>query len=336
MASRIRIAIDCMGGDFGLRVSIPAAVISLSQFSDIDLTLVGDQSAIESALPNAERSRLTIVHAPDVVEMSDKPSHALRKKSQSSMRLVIDLLQQKQVDAVVSAGNTGALMAMGCYVLKTLPGIDRPAICSAVPSTTGHSYLLDLGANVDSSAQHLHQFAVMGSALACAVDGIERPRVALLNIGEEAIKGNEQVKLADTLIQANQQLNYIGFIEGDGLFAANADVIVADGFVGNVALKACEGTAGYISAILNDSFKASLLSRLAGFFALPVLKRIYQKLDPEQYNGASFLGLQGVVVKSHGSSNVKGFVRAIEQARLEVSSNMLDMIDQQLAALSEN
>ena len=225
MASRIRIAIDCMGGDFGLRVSIPAAVISLSQFSDIDLTLVGDQSAIESALPNAERSRLTIVHAPDVVEMSDKPSHALRKKSQSSMRLAIDLLQQKQVDAVVSAGNTGALMAMGCYVLKTLPGIDRPAICSAVPSTTGHSYLLDLGANVDSSAQHLHQFAVMGSALACAVDGIERPRVALLNIGEEAIKGNEQVKLADTLIQANQQLNYIGFIEGDGLFAANIKLL---------------------------------------------------------------------------------------------------------------
>ena len=335
MASRIRIAIDCMGGDFGLRVSIPAAVKSLSQFSDIDLTLVGDRSAIESALAPLERDRFTIVDAPDVVLMSDKPSDALRKKPQSSMRVAIDLLHTKQVDALVSAGNTGALMAMGCCVLKTMPGINRPAICSAIPSATGHSYLLDLGANVDSSAEHLYQFAVMGSALACAVDGIEKPRVALLNIGEESIKGNEQVKLADTLIQANQQLNYIGFIEGDGLFAASADVIVADGFVGNVALKACEGTASYISSIINDSFRAGLLSRIAGFFALPVLKRIYQKLDPEQYNGASFLGLQGVVVKSHGGSNVKGFVHAIEQARLEVNSNMLDIINQRLAALSE-
>ena len=328
-----------MGGDFGLRVSIPAAVTSLSQFPDIDLTLVGDQSAIESALSSTEypleQNRITIVHAPDVVLMSDKPSHALRKKSQSSMRIAINLLQEKQVDAVVSAGNTGALMAMGCLVLKTLPGIDRPAICSAVPSAAGHSYLLDLGANVDSSAEHLHQFAVMGSALACAVDGIESPRVALLNIGEEAVKGNEQVKLADTLLQANEQLNYTGFIEGDGLFAASADVIVADGFVGNVALKACEGTAGYISNILKESFQASIVSRVAGFIALPVLKRIFQKLDPQQYNGASFLGLQGVVVKSHGSSNVKGFVHAVEQARLEVSSDMLGMISQRLTALSE-
>lgn len=335
MASRIRIAIDCMGGDFGLRVAIPAAVTSLSQFSDIDLTLVGERSAIESALSPAMRERFTIVNAPDTVSMSDKPSHALRHKTQSSMRVAIDLLHTNQVDALVSAGNTGALMAMGCYVLKTLPGITRPAICSAVPSATGHSYLLDLGANVDSSAEHLHQFAVMGSALACALGSINNPRVALLNIGEEAIKGNEQVKLADALFQANQQLNYIGFIEGDELFAASADVIVADGFVGNVALKACEGTASYISSIINDGFKASWLSRIAGFFALPVLKNIHQKLDPQQYNGASFLGLQGVVVKSHGGSNVKGFVHAIEQARQEVNSNMLDIIDQRLTALSE-
>jgi len=329
----MRIAIDCMGGDFGLRVSIPAAVTSLGQFSDIDLTLVGDRSAIESALAPAMRERFTIVDAPDVVSMSDKPSHALRHKTQSSMRVAIDLLHAKQVDALVSAGNTGALMAMGCYVLKTLPGISRPAICSAVPTATGYSYLLDLGANVDSSAEHLHQFALMGSALATALDGIENPRVALLNIGEEAIKGNEQVKLADTLLQANQQLNYIGFIEADQLFAASADVIVADGFVGNVALKACEGTANYISSIVDGSFRASWLSRIAGFFALPILTSIYQKLDPQQYNGASFLGLQGVVVKSHGSSNVKGFVHAIGQARMEVNSNILDIIEQRLAAL---
>jgi glycerol-3-phosphate acyltransferase PlsX len=324
-----------MGGDFGLRVSIPAAVSAISQFTDLDIFLVGDEPAIKSELTESDTQRFTIIHAPDVVLMSDKPSQALRKKKQSSMRIALDLLHSQQVDAVVSAGNTGALMAISCYVLKTLPGIDRPAICSVVPAANGHSYLLDLGANVDSCAEHLHQFAIMGSALAQAVDGVNEPRIALLNIGEEEIKGNEQVKLASKLIEADQQLNYVGFIEGDGIFSDKADVIVADGFVGNVALKVCEGTAGYISDVVQAEFKQNFLSRIAGFFAVSVLKRVYQKLDPQQYNGASLLGLQGVVVKSHGSSTQLGFVNAIGQARLEVTSNMLEVIDTQLAALSD-
>ncbi len=340
MASRIRIAVDCMGGDHGLRTSIPAALSALSQFSDLDLTLVGDQQAIAEQLsladvPAIDSARYRIVHADDVVAMSDKPSFALRKKKTSSMRIAIDLLQVSEVDAVVSAGNTGALMAMGCYVLKMLPGIARPAICSAVPSVNGHSYLLDLGANVDSCADHLHQFAIMGAALSSAVDGIDNPRIGLLNIGEEAMKGNEQVKLAARLIEGDSHLNYIGSVEGDGLFSGQADVIVCDGFVGNVALKACEGTASYIAGVVQAQFKRGWFGRAAALLAMPVLKRIFLQLNPQQYNGASFLGLQGVLVKSHGGSSAEGFCYAIAQARSEVDSNMLAMIDLRLAAISE-
>lgn len=340
MASRIRIAIDCMGGDVGLRVSIPSAVQALSRFSDLDLFLVGDQLAIQHELSRTANSgsvssRLQIIHADDVVLMVDKPSRALRNKPQSSMRIAINLLADKTVDAVVSAGNTGALMAIGCYVLKTLPGIDRPAICSSVPAADGRTYLLDLGANVDSCAEHLHQFAIMGSALAAAVDGLDNPRLGLMNIGEEQIKGNEQVKLAAKILEADTQLNFIGSVEGDDLFSAKVDVVVCDGFVGNVALKVCEGTATYISTIVKEQFGASWLARAMAFIAMPVLKRIYQKLDPQQYNGASFLGLQGVVVKSHGSSNVEGFLTAIAQARSEVASGLLTLIDQRLAPQAE-
>ncbi|WP_101759419.1 phosphate acyltransferase PlsX [Oceanicoccus sp. KOV_DT_Chl] len=332
MASRIRIAIDCMGGDLGLRVSIPAAIQAQSLFPDLDITLVGDESAIASVLGQANSS-FTILHAPDVVEMSDKPSHALRRKPQSSMRMAIDLLAQSQVDAVVSAGNTGALMAIGCLVLKTLPGIERPAICSALPSPLGHCHLLDLGANVDSSAEQLEQFAIMGAALSSVVDGIDAPRIALLNIGEEAIKGNEQVQQAGKLIDVNAGLNYVGFVEGDALFKGVADVVVADGFVGNVALKVCEGTAFHIADVVKQYFNQSYVSRLAGLIASPVLKRIFHHLDPEQYNGASFLGLQGVVVKSHGASTELGFVNAIARARLEVKSNLIAVLSERLAQL---
>lgn len=333
MASRIRIAIDCMGGDFGLRSTLPAAVKALSRFPDLDLTLVGDADAIDTQLNSVDRSRLVVVHATDIVLMTDKPSVALRKKSQSSMRIAIDLLQQQQVDAVVSAGNTGALMAMGCFVLKTLPGIDRPAICSAVPVAGGHCYLLDLGANVDCSAVQLHQFAIMGAALATAVDGASSPRVALLNIGEEAGKGNEQVRSASALMSADQQLNYRGYIEGDGLFRGGADVVVADGFAGNVALKVCEGTARFIASAVKQQFNRSLITKLVGVLATPILKNIYQQLDAEQYNGASFLGLQGVVVKSHGASTVSGFEAAIARARLEVSGNVQQVIARRVAEL---
>ena len=288
-----------MGGDFGLRVSLPAAVKARSLFPDVDLTLVGDQAAIEPLLDGSERSQFTIIHAPQVVSMADKPSSVLRHKKQSSMRIAIDLLQQNKIDAVVSAGNTGALMAIGCYVLKTLPGIERPAICSAMPTARGHCHVLDLGANVDSSARHLHQFAVMGAALSAALDGIERPRIALLNIGAEDIKGNEQVKLAGKLIDADKQLNYVGPVEGDGIFSGSADVVVCDGFVGNVALKVCEGTAAHILAMIKAYSRKNILGFLSVLLATPLLKRMYKKLEPQQYNGASFLGLQGIIVKSH-------------------------------------
>ncbi len=322
-----------MGGDNGLRVSLPAALQSLKQYPDLTLALVGDQPVISKALQQytVVYDRLEIIHAADVVEMSDKPSVALRKKTSSSMRIAIDLLQQQSVDAVVSAGNTGALMAMGCYVLKTLPGIDRPAICSSWPTVNGCCYVLDLGANVDSCAETLHQFAIMGSAMCSVLDDIARPRVALLNIGEESVKGNEQVKLANQLLTEDSGLNYVGYVEGDALFKGSVDVIVCDGFAGNIALKVSEGTAAYISQVLNDSFSSSLYARLCAAMTRPLLKRISQKLNPEQYNGASLLGLQGVVVKSHGNSSADGFAQAISQAYEEVRGAMLNTLSQQLA-----
>jgi glycerol-3-phosphate acyltransferase PlsX len=329
-----------MGGDSGLRVSLPAAVHVARKFPDLELILVGPQTLIKQQLnqllvgPNNDAlENINVVHAPDEVAMSDKPSIALRHKQDSSMRVAIDLLGKHEVDAVVSAGNTGALMAIGCYVLKMLPGIDRPAICSEIPSGASHLHLLDLGANVDSKAEHLLQFAIMGSALSSVVDGIEKPRIALLNIGSEDIKGNEQVKLAGKLIAANTQLNSVGYVEGNQLFDNRADVVVCDGFVGNVALKACEGTADYISQALMSEFKRNFLSRIMAYIAMPVLKRVHKKLDPQQYNGASFLGLQGVVVKSHGSSGIDGFARAIEQAKKEVESNILTIIKQRVSLL---
>jgi phosphate acyltransferase len=336
LASRVRIAIECMGGDFGLSSTLPAAVNAVKIFPDIELVLVGDQQDIASFIHrnSCESPRLSIVHADEIVQMSDKPSFALRKKVRSSMRVAIDLLASREVDAVVSAGNTGALMAMGCYVLKTMPGIDRPAICSSLPGLRGRCHLLDLGANVDTCAEHLHQFAIMGSALSSTVDGLAHPRVAVLNIGEEDIKGNEQVKLAIKLIEADKQLNFLGSIEGDRIFSGEADVIVCDGFVGNIALKVCEGTAAYVNQVVRQQFTKDLMSKLAGWIAGPVLKRVSAQLDPQQYNGASFLGLQGVVIKSHGNSSIKSFQLAIAQARSEVESGMLEVIDQRMAALA--
>lgn len=330
MASRIRIAIDCMGGDLGLRVSLPAVTQSLKLFPDIDFVLVGDGDAIRAALPRVNSDRIDISHAPDVVAMSEKPSVALRRKRQSSMWVAIDLLHQAKVDAVVSAGNTGALMAIGCFLLGTMTGIARPAICSALPTVGGHCHLLDLGANVDSSAQQLYQFAIMAAALAAAIDSNPLPKIALLNIGEEAMKGNEQVKQAAKLIEADVDLNFIGFIEGDGLFSGDADIVVCDGFVGNVALKVCEGTAAHIRGVVKTQFGKNSLSRLAGAAAMPVLRRIYRILDPQQYNGASFLGLQGIVVKSHGNSSVESYIQAIAKARREVKFGIIEKIEKQL------
>ena len=317
-----------MGGDHGLRSSLPAAVNSLRRFPQLQLTLVGAAEQIRAALPS-NNGRLSIVDAAQIVEMSDRPAHALRQKTQSSMRVAIDLLAARQVDAVVSAGNTGALMAMSLLVLKTLPGIERPAICTAIPTHGGHCLLLDLGANVDCSSAQLHQFAAMGSALA-ASEGKAKPRIALLNIGAENGKGNEQVKLAAELLSGDGNLNYCGFVEGDTLFTDTADVVVCDGFTGNIALKICEGTAHLIAAKMRHQFMRNAWTKIAGLLARPALDRLYRELDPQQYNGACLLGLQGVVFKCHGSSTIAGFENAIARAANAAEKNLVDLISQQL------
>ena len=313
-----------MGGDFGPRSIVQACVASLSATPSLHLTLVGQPSLLEELIashPAVDRARLSIVPASETITMDEKPAAALRGKPDSSMRVALKLLRDGKVQACVSAGNTGALMALSRHVLKTLPGIDRPAMVAAIPTQTGYCQLLDLGANVDCSAEHLFQFAVMGSVAAQAL-GVARPRVALLNIGTEDIKGNQQVKLAATLLQGARGLNYIGFVEGDGLYRGEADVVVCDGFVGNILLKSSEGLATMIATRIESLFRQSLVSRLVGALALPLMRRLQADLAPARHNGASFLGLQGIVVKSHGSAGVEGFQSAIARAVIELQENL--------------
>ena len=248
------------------------------------------------------------------------------------MRVALDLVRDGMADACVSAGNTGALMATARFVLKTLPGIDRPAIISALPTASGHTHVLDLGANVESSSRHLFEFAVMGSELASAVDDIERPSVGLLNIGQEDIKGNEQVKEAARLLAASN-LHYIGFVEGDDIYRGTANVVVCDGFVGNVALKSSEGVARMISGLIRDEFRRNLSSRLVGHLARPVLRKLAGRMDPRSYNGASFVGLRGIVIKSHGSADVVAFKRAIMEAVAEIRKNVPERISERIASV---
>jgi glycerol-3-phosphate acyltransferase PlsX len=320
------IALDAMSGDYGPSVVVPAALNALKEFPLLSLVLVGDTAVLEA--------ELSLHHASQVVSMDEPPSQALRGKKDSSMRLAINLVKDGNAQACVSAGNTGALMATARFVLKTLPGIDRPAIITALPTIRGHSHVLDLGANVDSSAEHLYQFAVMGSVLTQAVDAIERPSVGLLNIGEEEIKGNEQVKEAAGLL-AKSSLNYAGFVEGDDIYKGAVDVVVCDGFIGNVALKTSEGVAKMITHYMRQEFKRNLLTRLAGLIALPVLKSFRAKIDPRAYNGASLVGLRGIVIKSHGSADVFSFTNAIREAVLEVKKNVPERIHEQLGFLLE-
>lgn len=318
------IAIDAMGGDFGPHCIVPASIATLAEFPSLHLTLVGQSSLIEDQLArhsDFDRSRLRIEHAAEVVGMDERPAQVLRGKPDSSMRRALELVRNGQAHACVSAGNTGALMALSRYVLKTLPGIDRPAMVTAIPTAAGHCHLLDLGANVDCSAEHLYQFAVMG-AVAAEVLGLERPRVALLNVGTEDIKGNQQVKLAASLLQQARGLNYVGYIEGDGLYRGEADVVVCDGFVGNILLKSSEGLVSMIAARIEALFKQGLGSRLVGSLALPLLRQLQGDLAPARHNGASFLGLQGIVVKSHGSAGPNGFQSAIRRALREVREDL--------------
>ena len=329
------IAIDAMGGDFGPRSIVQASIACLSATPSLHLTLVGQPSQLEPLIashPTVDRARLTITPASEIITMDERPSQALRGKPDSSMRVALQLLRDDKVQACVSAGNTGALMALSRHVLKTLPGIDRPAMVAAIPTQRGYCQLLDLGANVDCSAEHLFQFAVMGAVAAEAL-GVVRPRVALLNVGTEDIKGNQQVKLAATLLQQARGLNYIGFIEGDGLYRGEADVVVCDGFVGNILLKSSEGLATMIAARIEALFKQSLASRLVGALALPLLKRLQADLAPARHNGASFLGLQGIVIKSHGSAGVEGFQSAIARALIEIQENLPERLHGRLEEL---
>lgn len=331
MAERLTIALDAMGGDHGPRVIVPAAMQYLRRTKDRALILVGKEDQIRECMDDRGLDdRLVVRHASQEVGMNELPSKALRGKKDSSMRVAIDLVKSGEAHACVSAGNTGALMATARFVLKTLPLVDRPAIMTAVPSLTGSTHMLDLGANVDCSAEHLFQFAVMGSELVKAVEGIESPKVGLLNIGQEEIKGNEQVKQAHELLAASS-LNYIGYVEGDDIYLGGVDVVVSDGFVGNVALKSSEGVAKLVRHFLSQSFKRNWLTRLSGLAAMPVLKSFARTFDPRRYNGASLLGLRGIVIKSHGGADELAFENAIHIADKEIHCNIPERIANQVA-----
>ena len=331
------IALDAMGGDFGPEVVIPAAVHVVKKSRDIQIILVGDEKRLRDCAKNHNidlDEHFEIEHASQVVEMFEDPRHAVRKKKDSSMRVAINMVKQGRARAVVSAGNTGALMATAKFVLKTLPGIDRPAICTTIPAYGGHTHMLDLGANVDSSAEQLFQFAVMGSVLVEAMDAIHEPKVGLLNIGSEDGKGNAQVKEADRLLQTGP-FNYIGYVEGDDIYSNKVDVVVCDGFVGNISLKTMEGAAKMIATMMREEFSQSILSKLAGLIAWPVLSRFKKRVDPRMYNGASMLGLTGIVIKSHGGADVLSYANAIEIALLEVEKSVPEHIRERMAPILE-
>jgi glycerol-3-phosphate acyltransferase PlsX len=324
-----------MSGDFGPHCIVPASIACLAQDPSLHLVLVGQASLLESLLAQHsgfDPARLHVQHASEVVGMDERPTQALRGKPDSSMRVALDLVRQGHAQACVSAGNTGALMALSRHLLKTLPGIDRPAMVTALPTEKGVCQVLDLGANVDCSAEQLFQFAVMGAVAAEAL-GTPRPRIALLNVGTEPIKGNQQVRQAATLLQQAAGLNYIGFVEGDGLYRGEADVVVCDGFVGNVLLKASEGLASMIAARVEALFRRNLLARLAGALALPLLRGLRADLAPARHNGASFLGLQGIVIKSHGAAGPEGFQSAIRRALKEVRENLPQRLHGRLESL---
>jgi len=327
----VTLAIDAMGGDHGTSVTLPAAVEYLKQHPRDSIILVGNTDTIKLELKSLGvtdsqfGARLRLHPASEVVGMDEQPQSALRGKKDSSMRVSINLVKSGEASACISAGNTGALMATARYVLKTLPGIDRPAIASYLPTKNGQVCMLDLGANTDCTAEHLLQFAMMGSTLISALEHKDNPTVGLLNIGSEDIKGNEVVKQAAVLLRASD-LNFYGNVEGNDIFNGVTDLVVCDGFVGNVALKTAEGVAKMMGGFLKEGFGQNLYTKLAALISLPVLKAFKHRLDHRRYNGASFLGLKGIVVKSHGSADVFAFGCAIEKAAEEVRADMLQHI----------
>ena len=329
----ITIALDAMGGDHGASVVVPAAISTVERITRLEAVLVGDSDVIQAELSRRKRpERVRVHHAGEQVEMDESPAQALRTKKDSSMRVALDLVACGKAHACVSAGNTGALLAIARFVLKTLPGIERPAIISALPSGTGHTHMLDLGANVDATPEQLFQFAVMGSNLVSAIHHLREPRVGLLNIGEEEIKGRETVREAAQLI-SRSDLNYRGFVEGDGIFRGGVDVVVCDGFAGNIALKASEGAARMIRSMIEGEFRRTSFNRIAGVMARPVLRSVGRRIDPRTYNGAVFVGLRGTVVKSHGRADSHAFANAIQEAVVEVENNVPDRIGEHLDGL---
>ena len=325
-----------MGGDHGPHVTVPAALEFQARLPDVDVVLVGLRDAIEAELVArraATGPRLRVHHAQEVVTMDEPPAQALRYKKDSSMRIAVDLVKNGQADACVSAGNTGALMAISRFVLKTLPGIDRPAIATVLPNMRRtNTYVLDLGANVDCTAEHLLQFGIMGAMLVAAVEHKERPSVGLLNIGTEDIKGNEAVKQAAALLRASG-LNFAGNVEGNDIYKGSVDVVVCDGFVGNVALKSSEGVAQMMATTMREEFSRNLFTRLAGLVAIPVLRAFRDRLDHRRYNGASLLGLRGIVIKSHGSADIFAFGQALWRAVEEVRNSVPQRIASRMSEL---
>ncbi|WP_269140990.1 phosphate acyltransferase PlsX [Steroidobacter gossypii] len=336
----VTIAVDAMGGDHGPSVTVPAALAALQRDADLRITLVGLKDPVQALLNGAAAtllSRIQLREVSQVVTMDEKPQEALRKKKDSSMRVAIDLVKNGEADACVSAGNTGALMATARFVLKTIEGIDRPAIISRIRARHGHTHMLDLGANSECTAEHLFQFAVMGSVVAGDLHGIARPRIGILNIGEEETKGDSVVQAAARLLSASK-LNYIGFVEGDDIFSGEVDVVVTDGFTGNVALKTMEGLANMLVGAVKTEYTRNPLRYLGAVASWPVLRSLRKEFDPRTYNGASMVGLNGVVIKSHGSADTISFANAIRvgliEARKGAPTQIANLLKAQAAAVA--
>ncbi len=342
---KITIAVDAMSGDYGLEATVPAAAKFLARHPDAQLIMVGQQEPLERAIvqyASEFANRISVIHAEEVVGMDESPQSALKNKKNSSMRVAINLVKEEQAQAIVSAGNTGALMATARFVLKMLEHVDRPAIAKFMPSQGKKpACLLDLGANVDCSAAQLLQFAIMGSVLSSAVQDVPTPRIGLLNVGVEEIKGNEVVKEAYALLKQCSliegcNLNFIGNVEGDDIFKGDVDVVVCDGFVGNVALKSVEGAAKVFGFFLKQGFNKNLYSRFCALLAIPVLKYLKQQFDPRRYNGAIFLGLRGIVIKSHGGTDAVGFAFALQEAYEEIKKDVLTRVTHDVAVYMQH
>jgi glycerol-3-phosphate acyltransferase PlsX len=327
------VAVDAMGGDHGAAVIVPACLELLSSDPVASLLLVGQPEQILPLLseaPGTVRARTEVVEASQVVAMDDPPGDALRRKKDSSMRVALNLVKDGRAQAVVSAGNTGALMAISRFVLKTLPGIDRPAIISAIPALGGHTHMLDLGANADCTAEQLVQFAVMGTVVASDIHDIEHPTVGLLNIGTEEIKGSDTLRLAGRML-TQSQLRYVGFVEGHDIMSGTVDVVVTDGFTGNVSLKTMEGAVRMLFETTRGELHDSWLGRMAVLAARPLIRSLQARLDPRLYNGASLVGLQGIVIKSHGSADSFAFQNALRTALVEIEKGVPRQIGELLA-----